>query len=277
MAEQAGGALKMPGFGDVTRFSRVDEEPDAAPFVGFLDLVNGLPDVQRIKERMTARLGLRPGQQVLDVGCGTGDDVRRLARLVMPSGKAVGVDLSVAMVNEARERAAASDLPVEFHQGDSCRLAFADGTFDAVRSERVLIHVPDAAATVAEMARVTRPGGRVVVFDLDMGTATLDHPDLATTRRIMNALSDKVSNGCIGRQLPRLFRQAGLGDVEVEPASVIMPPLPFLTGLLTAMLAGTPEIIDAADLEAWLAPLREAEQAGHLFISAGGFIASGTR
>jgi ubiquinone/menaquinone biosynthesis C-methylase UbiE len=277
MPDPAGGAVKVPAFGDVTRFSTVDEQPDPGPFVGFLDLVNALPEIQAVKKRMITRLGLGPGQRVLDVGCGTGDDVRRLAGLVAPSGRAVGVDLSLAMVNEARSRAAGSDLPVEFHQGDITHLDFPDATFDAARGERVLLHAPDAAAAVAEMARVTRPGGRLVVFDLDMGTVALDHPDLVTTRRIMSALSDKVSNGCIGRQLPRLFRQAGLGDVEVEPATVIMPPLPVMTGLLSVMLADSPDIIDPADLAAWLAPLQEAEQAGHVFACAGGFIVSGTR
>ena len=98
-----------------------------------------------------------------------------------------------------------------------------------------------------------------------------------TTQGVMNALSDKVSNGCIGRQLPRLFRRAGLRDVEVEPATVIFPPLPFMTGLLSAMLADSPDIIDPADLPGWLAPLQEAEQAGHVFACFGGFTVSGTR
>src|SRR5581483_1187582 len=270
MADPAGGALKVPEFGDVSRFSSVDQQPNPAAFVGFLDLVNSLPEIQAVKERMIVRLGLGPGQQVLDVGCGTGDDVRRLAGIVAPSGRAVGVDLSQAMVDEARERAAGSDLPLEFRQGDLTHLDVPDGAFDAARAERVLLHVPDAAAAVAEMARVTRPGGRVVVFDLDVGMVALDHPDLTTTRRIMDALTDRVNNGCIGRQLPRLFRQAGLREVEVEPTSVIFPPLPFLTGLLSAMLADRPDIIDPADLPAWLAPLQEAEQAGHLFACFGG-------
>ena len=91
MPDPAGGALKVPAFGDVTRFSTVDEQPDPGPFVGFLDLVNGLPEIQAVKARMIAGLDLQPGQEVLDVGCGTGDDVRRLAGLVAPSGRAVGV------------------------------------------------------------------------------------------------------------------------------------------------------------------------------------------
>ncbi|MGH9004673.1 MAG: methyltransferase domain-containing protein, partial [Acidimicrobiia bacterium] len=210
MADPNGGALKVPGLADVSRFPSLDQEPNPAAFVTFLDAVNGLPDIQAIKERIIARLDLQPGQRVLDVGCGTGDDTRRLAGLVTPTGRAVGVDLSLVMVNEARERAATSDLPVEFGQGDISHLDFPDAVFDATRGERVLLHVPDAAPAIAEMARVTRPGGRLVVFDLDIGMAALDHPDLATTRRIMNALSDKPSNGSIGRQLPRLFRQAGL-------------------------------------------------------------------
>jgi hypothetical protein len=104
----------------------------------------------------------------------------------------------------------------------------------------------------------------------------LDHPDLATTRRITNALADRPTNGCIGRQLPRLLRQAGLHGVQVEPASVICPPLSLLTAVLPVMLSDRPDIIDPAGLQAWLAPLQEADETGRLWACVG-FIVSGTR
>jgi ubiquinone/menaquinone biosynthesis C-methylase UbiE len=264
-------------FGDVSRFPAVDQESDPRAFIHFVDTLNSLPDVQAIKERMILRLRLRPGQRVLDVGCGAGDDARRLAQLVGPSGQAVGVDFSQAMVDEARARAAGSGLPVEFHQGNATALDLPDGAFDAARCERLLLHVPDAAAAVAEMVRVTRPGGRVVVFDGDFDTIVIDHPDLVLTRRLMTAICDKLTNGRIGRQLPRLLRDAGLVEVEAEGGCVTSAPFSFMSSMMWGTLGGSPEIIDPADLAAWLAPLEEADKAGRLFGGFTGFIVSGTR
>lgn len=264
-------------FGDVSRFGAVDMEADPRGFVRFVDAMNALPDFQALKERMITRLRLQPGHQVLDAGCGTGDDARRLAEVVAPSGRVVGVDFSQMMVDEARSRADGSGLPVEFHQGDACRLDFPDAAFDAVRCERMLVHVPEPAAAMAEMVRVTRPGGRVVVFDVDLDTIVFDHPDLAMTRRITTAVADKLTNGRIGRQLLRLLSDAGLDEVEVDGHCVTSAPLSFLTGMLQATLAGSPDGIDPAELEAWLAPLEEMDKAGRLFGATTGFIASGTR
>jgi ubiquinone/menaquinone biosynthesis C-methylase UbiE len=264
-------------FGDVSRFPAVDLEADPRAFIRFVDTLNTLPDIQVIKDRMIDRLRLRPGQRVLEVGCGTGDDARRLAELVGPSGQVVGIDFSETMVEEARARAKESGLPVEFHQGDACRLDLPDAGFDACRTERVLLHIPEPAAAVAEMVRVTRPGGRVVVFDGDMDTIVVDHPDLETTRRIMTAMADKLAHGRIGRQLPRLLRDAGLEEVEAEGRCITGAPFSFMAGMLYCTLGGSPEIIDPAELEAWLAPLAEADEAGHLFGGFTGFIVSGTR
>ena len=77
-------------------------------------------------------LALAPGQHVLDVGCGTGDDARDMAAIVGPGGKVVGLDNSQAMVDEAKRRAAGLSLPLEFHVGDAMHMTCAAGSFDAV-------------------------------------------------------------------------------------------------------------------------------------------------
>ena len=72
---------------DMTRFTRVDEQVDPRTFITFLDAVNALADIQSIKQLMISQLELRSGLQVLDVGCGVGDDVRDLANLIGDSGR----------------------------------------------------------------------------------------------------------------------------------------------------------------------------------------------
>jgi len=82
-------ALKGQGKGDVTRFTEVDQAPDAQFFIEFLDAANALPGVRDLKTVIVDELRLSPGARVLEVGCGTGDDARLLAALVGQDGRVV--------------------------------------------------------------------------------------------------------------------------------------------------------------------------------------------
>lgn len=94
------------------------------------------------------------GGEVLEVGCGTGLLLERLAGLAQ---RAVGVDLSPGMLEKARERG------LEVHEASVTALPFADASFDVTCAFKVLPHVPDLGAALSEMARVTRPGGILLV------------------------------------------------------------------------------------------------------------------
>jgi ubiquinone/menaquinone biosynthesis C-methylase UbiE len=107
-------------------------------------------------------LDLGLDDRFLDVGCGTGAAVRRAAPAVE---RAAGVDLAPAMIARARELAA--DLPnVDFHEGDSGKLPFADAEFTAVICTTSFHHYPDPRRAIGEMSRVLAPGGRVVIGDI---------------------------------------------------------------------------------------------------------------
>ena len=199
-------------------FSNIDATADPAEFVRFMDDANAMDFFRSAKERTYALLALQAGNQVLDVGCGAGDDVRALAGIVGLTGRAVGIDSSQRMIDTARRRSA-GDTGVEFRVGDAQQLDFADNTFDACRTDRVLQHLSDPQRTVHEMVRILRPGGRLVALEPDTGALLLDAPDKAVTRKILTFRSDAVRSGWIGRQLRRLFMTAGLTDVEV----LVMP------------------------------------------------------
>ena len=126
---------------DITFFSVVDRTREPDFFKRFLDEGNKLPDIIASKPIILAGLGLTGGETVLDVGCGLGDDAFELARLVGSGGRVVGVDVSESMINTARVRASAQNLNVEFEVGDAQALRFGDATFDACRTERMLMHV----------------------------------------------------------------------------------------------------------------------------------------
>ncbi|MPZ14679.1 MAG: methyltransferase domain-containing protein [Chloroflexi bacterium] len=105
---------------------------------------------------------LRPGERVLDVGCGTGATTIEAARRVLPDGAAIGVDVSPPMLDLARKRAAAAGLDrVEFRRADAQTHTFDEGRFDAVISRNGLMFFGDPHAAFTNLARALRPGGRI--------------------------------------------------------------------------------------------------------------------
>ena len=110
---------------------------------------------------------LRPGERVVDVGCGAGIDSLIAAKKVGPEGGVIGVDMTPSMLEKARRAAEEAGLAnVEFRQGYAETLPIADGWVDVVISNGVLNLMPDKAAALEEMSRVLKPGGRLQIGDI---------------------------------------------------------------------------------------------------------------
>lgn len=84
------------------------------------------------------------------------------------------------------------------------------------------MHLEAPEGALAEMIRVCRPGGKVVVFDFDWDTLVVDHPDRASTRKVLDLMTDSLRSGRIGRRLPGMVEAAGLGEVSIAPHTVLM-------------------------------------------------------
>ena len=158
-----------------TGFSDVDVTVDPSYFIGYLDRGHEEPTIAAAKEWSLQQLNLAPGQQVLDVGCGTGEDVVAMAAVTGPTGVAVGVDSSTSMIEEARRRHGGV-TGAQFKVADVQRLQFEPATFDACRSERTLQLLADPDRAVAEMTRVLRPGGRMALVEPDWETLVVNEP-----------------------------------------------------------------------------------------------------
>ena len=157
----------------------------------------------------TAFASLRPGETVVDLGCGGGLDVFLAADKVGPTGKAIGIDMTPEMLDLSRRNAAGREN-VEFHQATIDNLPLADASVDCVISNCVINLAPDKRAVFREIARVLKPGGRLAVSDI-----ALKKP---LPPEIGNDLMAYV--GCIAgrdpdRRLPNVACGAGFEAVEI--------------------------------------------------------------
>jgi ubiquinone/menaquinone biosynthesis C-methylase UbiE len=125
----------------------------------------------RLRTMIADDLQLRPGDRVLDVGCGPGRLAMLFGERVAPNGSVEGIDAAPEMIDRANARARKHRLPVTFKVGFAQQLPFADEEFDAVSCVLALHHVADhdQQAAVTEMYRVLKPGGRLLIAEFQKG------------------------------------------------------------------------------------------------------------
>ncbi|WP_116449390.1 methyltransferase domain-containing protein [Blastococcus litoris] len=161
---------------------------------------------------------LRPGLDLLDVGCGPGTITVDLAERVAP-GRVLGIDVSADPLAEARAAAERAGVAVTFEVGDVYALAAEDDSFDVVHAHQVLQHLTDPVAALREMARVCRPGGVVAVRDVDYGAFVTFPADpgldvwLDLYHRVARANGAEPD---AGRRLLSWAHAAGLRDVTAS-------------------------------------------------------------
>jgi len=257
----------VPGVLYHAGYSDVDASGGAAAYVAFLEQTDARLRV--LSRARYALLELRPGNRVIDVGCGLGNNARELAALVGPQGGVVALDASETMILEARKRSEDSNFPIDFVTGDAHALKFADDTFDACWVERVLEHLADPAHAIEEMVRVAKPGGRIVVFEPDYETMIVDAADRVTTSSMVKTLTEGIRCSWIGRALYGFFRASGLHDVKVIPTPIVTNSLTDATAMMrldeTANAAVQRGLISEKAASEWLDDLRERHEKGNFF------------
>ncbi len=252
-----------------SEFIDVDHASSPQGYVECMDAQHGMDFIQMYKRRARTLLDLQPGLRVLDVGSGTGEDACEIARLVAPTGGVIGLDYSQTMVDEAQQRCQDLHLPAKFVQGDARRLSFADNTFDRCYASKTFQHLPDPQQALAEMIRVTRPGGLMLIVDPDHGTHLLDTPYPAVTERFFHFRASGIRQPGIAHQMYALCKDQGLIDIQVEPLTWIStdyeqvhPLLRFVEGMRLAQEHG---IVTREEAESWIAHVEESASNGRFF------------
>lgn len=200
----------------------VDETDDPEFFVRFLTAsrARALELARKNPQAAFAHLGLKPGISVLDCGCGTGDMLALIARLIGP-GEAYGGDISQTMLAIAQRHITDETKNLHFELMDVQALSFPDQRFDRVMATQLLVHVPDPRLAFREICRVTNQNCLVAVADLDWDTLVFGSSDKELGRRFTHLFSDGIRNGVVVREYAGWFRQEGFTNIQVIPQPMI--------------------------------------------------------
>ena len=172
--------------------------------------------LRELRQRTATLARLQPGEKVLDVGCGTGTLAIEVQQRVGATGRACGVDPGAQQIARARSKAARRNLPIDFKIGVIEHLDFPDQTFDVVLSTLMMHHLPDDLKRqgLSEIARVLKPGGRLVIADFK-------RPEKRQDQRARHGGHGAEGSGI--QDLPAFLKDAGFSQVETEE----MRPAPF--------------------------------------------------
>jgi ubiquinone/menaquinone biosynthesis C-methylase UbiE len=262
-------------------FSNVDASGSPDDYSANLDRARAVAAI--IENRLLVReaLALSPGDSVLDIGSGNGEEALEIAQVVGPGGRVVGADLSSALVEEAKQRTPAALENIKFMVADAHNLPFSEGEFDAVRAERVLQHVECPAQVAREMVRVVRSGGRVAGWEPDWDLTFISSSDQETSAAVTEHNARAVRNPRVGRNLAALLGQAGLSKISVIPRIGLWETLDAIDERIGPR-AAVAELIDEGKLtddraDRWLTELRADAAAGRLTAGVCGFVVGGEK
>jgi SAM-dependent methyltransferase len=209
-------------------WGRLNEAPDLTPILTILDaLPDGFRDARRA---MLRHLNLTQTSTVLEAGCGPGTALTDLLEHIGPAGRIFGLDPTTALVEQARQRAAAAGVSqATYDVGDIREIAFPDAAFDAAFCDKILVHVSPIDHALAELARVTRPGGRVGAVEW-FSQGMIIAADYAATRQVLDGSAPQGAlNPLAPLDLERHFAAANL--TEMDSGSVVAEARRFLPSL----------------------------------------------
>ena len=241
-------------------------------------------DVIVQREELRRSLGASAGETILDVGSGPGFLACELAQEVGASGRVVGVDISSEMNSIASRRIAACGFGdrAEILEGDATELAFADATFDAAVSMQVIEYLAEPDAALRQLARVLRPGGRVVIIDTDWDSLVWEATDRRRAARIAAAWNEHLPDPYLPRSLAPRLRAAGFEVSEVRVVPILntaYDAMTFSYNIATLIAAFVPGHggVSADEASQWLDDLAALQHQGRYFFSVNRYLFAASR
>jgi SAM-dependent methyltransferase len=259
-------------------FSDVDSAGDPEYWLRYLAGVEQAPSMIEVRERTYAALAGRDGLHGrdglgADVGCGRG---RAVGDLTARGLRAVGVDASHSMITSARARFPSCPFVV----ADAAHLPWPRHRLAWYRSERMLLHLSDPAAALAEAARVLAPGSPVVLADQDLDSMVIASSRPGLTRLLTRAFAGIVVNGQAGTRAGDYLADAGFTEIAVSVIPIVETglaaalPLIIRPAIRAALAAGSaPE----ADLAEWLDEQRRRDERGRFLLAMSMFVTTAQR
>jgi arsenite methyltransferase len=245
-----------------------------------LEALYQIDDAVLRRELARTALAARPGERILDVGCGPGFFCAELLEEVGEDGRVTGIDASPQMLALATRRCAGHEN-IAFQQADAISLPVDDASFDAAVCVQVLEYVSDYPRALAELHRAVRPRGRVLVWDTDWSTVSWHSAEPDRMQRLLTTWDEHLAHPSLPRVLVPAMRSAGF-----EPhtsahtfAATSWDPGTFgvsLIELITTFVAGRNEVSDS-DVREWAEEQRTLGERGEFFFAYTQFCLTGTR
>jgi arsenite methyltransferase len=235
-------------------------------------LVAQTHDMSVRRSAVVQALNLRPGERILEAGCGGGAYTYETARFVGPAGRVCAIDVSPDQIAAASERC--RDVPwVECRVADVTALPFADGEFDAAFAVQVLEYVPELDDALREIGRVLRPGGRAVILSTNWSSLVWhsDHPQRMT--RVLDAWTEHAYLSDLPAVVGPRLRRAGLEPHRQTPVPMLNTSYQehavsfWLARLIRAFVVGRNGITETEG-DAWLHEFDDLEAREEYFFSA---------
>jgi ubiquinone/menaquinone biosynthesis C-methylase UbiE len=242
------------------------------------------PDVVEQRHATLRALGLHPGERVLDVGSGPGLLAAEMAQQVGPTGHVTALDLSDAMLALSRRRCGDLDTAgrVGLVKADAAALPFGEATFDAATSIQVYEYVAGLPSALAELHRVLRPGGRVLILDTDWDSIVWHADDPDRMRRLLAAWAQRFADPYLPRSLASQLRAAGFQVHRPQVLALLNPEYDpdtysVANGEIMADFAVSRDALSREEADAWQADLRQLGREGRYFFSLNRYLFLATR
>jgi ubiquinone/menaquinone biosynthesis C-methylase UbiE len=207
----------------ISGFATVDSNEEQTVYVNCLNYIDTIPYFKEIKAKTYELLDLEYAHALLEIGCGIGNDIYRIASLVSKKSTIIGIDRSTFMIEKAQSsRLFKYHKNIEFKVADGRELPYKNDSFNRCRIDRTLQHIENPQKVVNEAYRVLKTNGIFVAYDNDWSSFSFSLKDERLSRIIENYYCDTFVNGKIGCYLKAYFSVSGFKDITLYPSTLIL-------------------------------------------------------